>query len=310
MLGGTGFIGSHIVEEFRAVGATVVVLARNPPDIKRSLTDNVDYLQGDAHDPSILSRAMTDVDHVVHALGGQSPVEAEGDAGAALVNAARLAVSLAGELTRRPEVSLTYLSSGGAVYGNVAGLPVAESRACSPISAYGIAKLTAEHYLSMHADVHSLPIRILRVANAYGPGQTAKRGQGLIATLLDAAAASSPVSVYGDGTSLRDYVYVGDVAKAVVRLSRQRGSQPRIVNVGSGIGHSVLDVLQVVDEITGKTTKVNWRAARGFDVQGIFLDVARLRSLTPWAPVSLRDGVADAWAYRNALSADLQNASA
>ncbi|MCU1690062.1 MAG: NAD-dependent epimerase/dehydratase family protein, partial [Jatrophihabitantaceae bacterium] len=86
--------------------------------------------------------------------------------------------------------------------------------------------------------------------------------------------------------------------------------QPRIVNVGSGIGHSVLDVLQVVDEITGKTTKVNWRAARGFDVQGIFLDVARLRSLTPWAPVSLRDGVADAWAYRNALSADLQNASA
>lgn len=293
VLGGTGFLGTQIARAFRRSGCSVVVVTRSAP-VHREHDDPTEYIVGDALDEDVLARALMGVGHVVHALGGLSPVEAQGDTGEALARTVRSLAVLLDQLRRRPGVGLTYLSSGGAVYGNADSLPVSESQVCSPISAYGILKLTAEHYVSMYADVHGVPARVLRIANAYGPGQSAAKGQGLIAALLDAASTSSPIRIFGNGQTIRDYVHVRDVADAVVALSR-RSDGPRVVNIGSGVGHSVNDVLAIVDAVTGTAQTITWEHARGFDVGKIYLDVSVLRSLVPWSPVRLRDGIAEAW---------------
>jgi UDP-glucose 4-epimerase len=201
----------------------------------------------------------------------------------------------------RPGVGFTYLSSGGAVYGELDGRRADEASPCRPLSAYGISKLAAENYVAMYAHRYDMPARIVRVANAYGPGQRVGRGQGLIATLVDAAATGRPAQVYGDGTHVRDYVHVDDVADAVVALTRT-DLGPLVVNVGTGVGHSIRDVVRVVEQTSGRAIPLRYLPGRGFDVSHNVLDVSTLRNLIDWTPTPLPAGIGATYAAHARLS--------
>jgi UDP-glucose 4-epimerase len=146
----------------------------------------------------------------------------------------------------------------------------------------------------MYSELYGVPARILRIGNAYGPLQRPGRSQGVIASFLDAARADLSVDIFGDGLGVRDYVHVKDVVSVIRQLAgRQDG--PIVVNVGSGIGHSILDVLAVVRRITGRQLSVRWGPGRPFDVRAIVLSVAQLASLVDWHPMSLEAGVRATW---------------
>lgn len=295
VLGGTGLIGAAVARAFLDAGASVTVLARNEPDPRRAgALDGATVVTGDAISPTVLHDALDGASHVVDALGAPHP------AASARAPVAQFDAELPGvlgildELRQRPGVGLTYLSSGGAIYGNAETLPVAEDTECHPISPYGVTKLAAERYVLLSSRRDGVPVRILRVANAYGPLQRPRTGQGLIAALLHAAETQTPVDLFGDGSTLRDYVHVADVAAATVQLAANDGIE-LVVNVGSGVGHTVDEVLELAERVTGTTIEVRRLDARPTDVRGVVLDVKRLSSLMTWEPQSLEFGMADAW---------------
>jgi UDP-glucose 4-epimerase len=295
VLGGTGFMGSEIARAFLAAGSSVTAVARHQPT-GRSLAsiEGAELVLSDAGDPAALASLVSRVDHVVHAVGAMLPKESNADPVLDATSTLPGILSLLEILRHRPQVGLTYLSSGGTVYGNPVQIPVKETSACDPITSYGIMKLTVEKYIGMYRALYALPARILRVSNAYGPLQPAGRSQGIVGSFLAAARNGVPVRVFGDGTMIRDYVYVADVARAAVDLTR-RLDGPRVVNVGSGVGHSVLEVLEIVCEITGRRLVVERLPDRGFDVEEIVLDVGTLSDLASWKPITLEMGIERTW---------------
>jgi UDP-glucose 4-epimerase len=295
VLGGTGLTGSSIARGYLDKGVPVTVVARTvPTGPEWAWLEGVEFVAGPADDPEVLEAALEGVDHVVHALAAPPPAAL---ADQPLEHHRLVVTPLVGLLDlvrKRPGVGLTYLSSGGAVYGNPAVLPVPETHACHPVSAYGVTKLAAEATIGMYVQRYGLHAWVLRVANVYGPEQRPWTGQGAVATFLDAARTGRPITVYGGGSAVRDYIEVSDVAAAAVTLSDRRDGHG-VVNVGSGAGHSTRQVMEIIEETTGHRLAIEWEPARGTDVDAVYLDTAKLHSLVPWEPVSLEKGVAAMW---------------
>ena len=295
VLGGTGLIGSAISRSFLDAGHEVTVFARRPPDEGAArLLDGANLTIGDASERTALRRAIEGATIVVDALGAPHPAASAGAPLDQFDAEVPVLLGLLDELHRVPEVRFLYLSSGGAIYGDVHELPVAEDADCHPVSPYGVTKLAAERYVLMAANRDGLRARILRVANAYGALQRPGTGQGLLAVLFRAVRTSTPVEVFGDGSAIRDYVDARDVAHAAVSLaSRADGAQ--VLNVGSGVGHAIIDVVALVESVTGASIEVHHEPARSSDVRAVVLDVSRLAGLVDWHPRALEAGVADAW---------------
>jgi UDP-glucose 4-epimerase len=307
VLGGTGFIGTEVASAFQAVGVPVRSLARHAPVDPDT---SVELMLGRAEDGAVLEAALEGVDWVVHALGSPPPAASTDDFDSTARSIFGLDVVLEA-LRQRPGVGLTFVSSGGAVYGNVSRQPVSEETRCRPISAYGLAKLMAEDSIAAYSARYGIPARVLRVSNAYGPRQNPSSGQGVIAALLRAASTGGVMPVYDGGRAVRDFVHVADVARAVVTLHPLL-AEHQFVNVGSGTGHSVAQLLELVEELTETTLHIKWLPRRPSDVDAIVLDVSRLRQIMPWQPRDLETGIAqvrDAWSVGR-LAADGAEVSA
>lgn len=295
VLGGTGLIGSAVARVFLDGGHDVTVLARHAPDEGTApLVRGARLVLGDAADRRALREALEGAAVVIDALGAPHPADSARDPLAQFDAEVPVLLGVLDELGTSREVAFTYLSSGGAIYGDVDELPVAEDVECHPVSPYGVTKLAAERYVLMAAHRDGLRARILRVANAFGALQRPGTGQGLVAVLLRASMTGAPVVVFGDGTAVRDYVDARDVAQAVVALAGTDAGAA-VLNVGSGVGHAVTDVVATVEQVTGAAIDVRHEPARASDVRAVVLDVARLSSLVPWVPRPLAAGVADAW---------------
>jgi UDP-glucose 4-epimerase len=294
VLGGTGFLGAQVATALALSGVEAATFARSPVQETGTPAPARRHL-GDVADAGALGAALEHVTHVVHAVGNLTPAAAERDPAGAVAGSIAGVLPLLALLRSHPGVRLTYISSGGAAYGESTGAPSREDHRCDPISAYGRAKLATERCVLAYADSHGLPVRIVRVANAYGRGQRVVGGQGLVAALLAAVESGAPVPVFGDLRIVRDYVHVQDVASAVAAVALS-AAPPTIVNVGSGVGHSIGEVLDTVQEVTGCRPSIRPVAHRAFDVRRNVLDVAVLRNMTAWDPRTLAAGVHDTWA--------------
>ncbi len=295
MLGGTGFLGAEIARRFLASGSAVTAVARHEPsDPLRIRLAGARFAVADAGDAPRLARLLDDSDHVVHAVGSTLPQESNAAPANDVTSTLPSILTLLDLLRRRPQVALTFISSGGTVYGNPREVPVSESAACHPITSYGVVKLAAEKYIGMYSALYGLRARILRVANVYGPGQPAGRSQGIVGTCLAAVQRGDTVRVFGDGRTVRDYIHVSDVATAVVELARTGGPES-VVNVGSGVGHTILDLLGLIAKVSGVEPSVEFSPDRGFDVRAIVLDTTLLTSLIPWRPAAFEEGLRHTW---------------
>jgi UDP-glucose 4-epimerase len=287
----------------------VVVVARTPPAGERAVAlDGCELVLGDVEAGSALELALEGVDHVVHAVGHSLPAESNADpisdATTSLVSILRTLEAL----KRRPEVRLLYLSSGGAIYGNVAEMPISESAECLPISSYGVMKLAAEKYLAMYQALYGIASISLRISNAYGPGQPVRASQGFVAACLDAVRSGHALHLYGGGENVRDYIFIDDIVGAVVGLSA-RPEVPTTVNIGSCSGYSLLDVLGLVEKVTGTQLEIEHAPGRSVDVSSIVLSTQRLQSLVPWGPIGLEEGLRRTWEHAQQASVILGGTS-
>jgi UDP-glucose 4-epimerase len=232
---------------------------------------------------------------VVWCAGGLLPADSNEHPAADLTSALVPLLTALDVMRHRPGVGITFFSSGGTVYGNPDTLPVPESHPTRPLTSHGVTKVAAEHYLALYGDVYGVPSLALRCGNVYGEGQPADRSQGLIAAALDSVRSRRPLTVYGDGLSVRDFISIDDVVAVVSGLLR-RTDVPPVINVGSGRGTSITDALAVVERVTGEHLELEQQPARPGDVRRVVLDISLLRSVLPdFEPTTLVDGVARTW---------------
>ncbi|WP_138469427.1 NAD-dependent epimerase/dehydratase family protein [Poseidonocella sp. HB161398] len=295
VIGGCGFIGSHIVDSLQAAGAAVRVLDRRPEAFREQLPD-VEYNFGDFSDPFQLLEALEGVDAVMHCASTTVPstsnVDPVADITGNLISTVRLL-----KLLRQMNIKkLVYLSSGGTVYGIPQVDPVSEDHPQNPISSYGIVKSAIEKYIYMEEQLHGLNAVVLRASNPYGPRQGHTGIQGIIGTYLWKLSRGENLEVWGDGSVVRDFIYVKDMADICVAAlhSEKRGC----FNAGAGEGASVNEIVEAVRVATGIDFQPTYKASRAYDVPRIVLDIDRAKDAFGWAPkVSLVEGVAESWKW-------------
>lgn len=292
---GGGFIGTHVARALAERGVPVRVLNRSPLQGDRlERLGQPELLVGDASVRPTLRRALDGIDHVFFCAGGLMPAESNLDPATDAALALPPLLNALEELRDRLDVGFTYLSSGGTVYGNPRQTPVPEAHPTDPVTSYGIMKLASEKYVAMYARLYGVRARILRCSNVYGEFQPAARGQGFIAAALQALLEERPITVFGDGLNVRDYLYARDLAHVMLQLA-PRDEGPLLLNVGSGEGIALLDLIALIERVTGRTAEIHTRPDRGFDVRRIVLDVSALRAVVPFEPTPLADGIAAAW---------------
>ena len=292
---GWGFLGAALGNRMRDEGLEVRVLTRTESTRTHAARlAGISVVIGDAGDPVILAESMEGVDHVLCAAGGLLPLAAAeqplADAQAALAPL----LTILEHLRHRPCASLAFLSSGGTVYGNPKRVPAREDDPVEPVSSYGVSRLAGELYAAMYAHTYGFPVQIFRLSNVYGPGQSPDRSQGAVAVFIHRIAAGLPLQIVGDGSAMRDYVHVADVAEAVTRVVAE-DLDVGTVNVGSGRGHTVLAVARQVGEIIGARPILDFLPARSHDVASIVLDITKLTSFLDYAPIDLQQGLQLTW---------------
>ena len=292
LLGGSGFIGTALSTALAKQGRRVHVISRTPLVHVRS---NVVHHRGSIDDLALLEKLQPCCDTVVHLASTSTPGSSARHPAQELHNLSPTLRVL--ETVREwPGTHLVYLSSGGTVYGNPSHNPVAEDAPLAPRSYHGAGKVALEGFLQAYrSPAH--PVTILRPSNAYGPGQGLRHGFGLVRTVLEHALHGTTVEVWGDGKTVRDYIFIDDVVGAIIAAIDAR-TDNHTYNVGSGIGHSVTSLIATIRAVTAVPLPVCYRPARGIDVQEVVLDTSRVRAAFGWqADVGLEAGIARTWQH-------------
>lgn len=283
ILGAGGFIGTNLTLALR--GRADYVRAYGRRQAFPAAVKGVDWYPADFCDATSIPSAIAGCDTVFHLLNASTPssanVDKVADLQANVVSTLHLLEACRAEGVKR----IVFASSGGTVYGIPQQVPTSEAAETYPITAYGISKLAIEKYLSLYRHLYGLDYRVLRVANPFGPYQLATKSQGVISAFLARALAGDPVEVWGDGSVVRDYVYIEDVVQAFIRAALHDGEE-RIFNIGSGEGRSIRDVIRAIEVVLARPIEVAWRPGRTVDVPISILDVRRAEKELGWAPTT------------------------
>nr|WP_323690107.1 NAD-dependent epimerase/dehydratase family protein [Rhizobium sp. AN95] len=187
---------------------------------------------------------------------------------------------------------IVFISSGGTVYGVPKTIPISEEHSTYPTSSYGITKLAIEKYLDLYRSLHGLEYVTLRLANPYGVGQRLDAQQGAIAVFLARALRGEEISIWGDGSVIRDYIYVDDAIDAMVRSVDVNIQGGCVVNIGAGVGYSINEILSAIEKVTGRRTNKKYVEGRTYDVPANVLDISAAARLLGWTPkISLEEGL-------------------
>lgn len=292
VLGGNGFIGSHVVDHLIATGRHRVRVFDHSAEKYRSPLANIDYVFGNFNDISSIAKSLQDIDVVIHLISTTLPStsndDPEEDIRGNLINTVNLLDQMKKDGLRR----IIYISSGGTVYGNIRSRLISEDHVLNPVCSYGIVKVAIEKYLNMYQYLYGFEPLVFRVSNPYGPRQGHTGIQGLIGTFLNKFIQGEPLEIWGNGNIVRDYIYIDDLARLFA--TSIEGSITGVFNVGSGIGHSINEVVEVLKNVVGFNLDVRYEEERRIDVPRSVLDIQRVKNIFGWKPeVSLEQGIAN-----------------
>ncbi|OFW61967.1 MAG: NAD-dependent epimerase [Actinobacteria bacterium RBG_16_64_13] len=295
VIGGNGFVGSHVQDALLPKGHSVRVLDRVPERYRAPLP-GVDNRTGSCADPSVLAEAMAGVDAVMYLAATSVPSTSSVDVASDVESNLLPMVNTLDAMVRAGVERIVFLSSGGTVYGVTEQSLVSENAPTDPICSYGVVKLASEKYLGMYRHLYGIRPAILRPSNVFGPREGHTGVQGFIGTALMRVLRGEPIEIWGDGSVVRDYLYVDDLARAMLLAVEASVIGP--VNIGSGEGRSLLQVIETLSAVTGGKPEVRFLGPRAFDVPRLALAIDRARDVLGWVPaVRFADGVAKYWQW-------------
>jgi UDP-glucose 4-epimerase len=296
ILGGNGFIGSHLVDKLLSEGHRVRVFDKYEEHYRQPV-ESVDYRFGDFGNRGLVAEALHGIDMVFHLISTTLPKTSNDDPAFDVQSNVVETIFLLEQCVARKIKKVIFVSSGGTIYGRPKVLPITEDSPTDPECSYGITKLTIEKYLALFNHLYGLNYVILRTSNPYGARQNPNGIQGAIAVFLGKVANGEDIEIWGDGTVVRDYIFVHDVIEGIYRAAAT-DTESRIFNLGSGVGRSLKDILAVIQKVTGRDLKIRYTDKRVFDVQAIYLDVSRAAGQLSWEPAtSLEEGIAHTWEF-------------
>jgi UDP-glucose 4-epimerase len=297
VIGGSGFIGSHLTHALVERGRQVTVMDRAPEPI-RHLPENVPYISGDYGDKVFLRQVLTGMDEVIDLAYTTVPKTSFEDPIYDILSNLPQGVGLLEEAVQAGLRRVLLVSSGGTIYGAAQTLPITEDHPANPVSPYGITKLTMEKYAWMFHRLHNLPVTVARPGNAYGEGQIAFTGQGFIATAIQSILNGKTIEIFGEHGAVRDYLHVRDLALGIL-AALDFGEPGQAYNIGSGVGKNNLDILNILKPLAdaaGYPSTVSFLPARKFDVPANVLDCSKLKSISGWQPqILLENGIRQTW---------------
>jgi len=285
--GGSGFIGRHVAQLLASQGNAVTIASRTMPSFQfpADISPYISWVQLDiaAHDAP-WDRLLEDVDVVHHYAWTSLPASANADPAADLSVNVTATIRLL-DAAKRHGCRVVFASSGGTVYG-ITSEPIPEEHLLVPITAYGASKATAEIYLNLYRSLHWIDCRIARIANPYGVGQNTGRGQGAVAAFLGKALRSEPIVIWGNGAIVRDYIHISDAAAGLVKLAQAQDLGGHCVfNIGSGVGHSLNDLISEIEKLLDRRLEVEYTPSRSFDVPLNILSIKRAQEILGWKPL-------------------------
>lgn len=289
VLGAGGFIGTNLCRSLADRVETLRCFGRRQafPDTVPSAL----WIPGDFSDSAAVAAAVDGMDVVFHLVSSTTPASSNVDKIADLQTNVISTLHLLEACRQQNVRRVVFVSSGGAIYGTAAIVPTPEDAPTDPLNSYGIAKLAIEKYLSLYRHLYGLDYRILRVANPYGPYQTALRNQGAIAAFMTRALSDKPIEIWGDGSTTRDYIYISDVVDALELVATHEGTN-RIFNIGSGTNYSLLQIAHSIEELIGRKQDIRFSGARKLDAHDSLLSIERASAELGWRPkVGLAQGL-------------------
>ncbi len=298
VIGGNGFIGSHLVDQLLLDGWDVTVL-----DLRERRYEaqpaGVRFIRGDLSQPYLVREALLGAEVVFHlawaTIHETSNLDPAADVRLNLIPAIHLAEACRESGARR----LVFVSSGGTVYGPPKALPISEDHPLEPVTAYGITKLAVEKYLEMYHHLSGLDYVVMRPSVPYGPRQNPLAKQGAVAVFLYRVANGLPLHIWGDGSVTRDYFYVSDLVAGMTAAARvELAGRARIFNFGGPEAISLVRLVQLIERTVGRKAHVEFGPARPFDAAQIDLNTSRAEQILGWRPaVSLEDGLQRTWEW-------------
>ena len=299
MTGGAGFIGSHVTDLFIKNGYDVTILDDFSSGRDANVNPAATVMRDSIASPAAAALVRDGRFDVILHLAAQIDVRksVEDPAWDAAMNIGGSLNLLEAARKSGYPTRFIFSSSGGAQYGDFVPMPTIETAAKDPQSPYGVAKLTVEYYMSYFARVHGLDTIALRYANVYGPRQDPHGEAGVVAIFCRRVLSGTAITAYGDGLQTRDYVYVGDVARANL-LAATSALPPagrlddRGFNIGTGIETSVLDLADALQRAAGASVPLQHADARAGEQRRSCLTYAKTTDVLGWTPqVTLHDGL-------------------
>jgi UDP-glucose 4-epimerase len=294
VLGGGGFIGSHLVDALIARGNFVRCFERQHVVSlggKHASDPNFELFEGDFISEADVEAALEGCDVCFHFVSTTQPKSSNADPVFDVESNLLGTLRLLSHAVKNGLKKIIFISSGGTVYGNPQLTPIPESHPNNPLCSYGITKLAIEKYLGLYHELHGLDYTVLRLANPFGERQRTHASQGAVAVFLGKALRGETIEIWGDGSVIRDYIYIQDVVSALL-AALDVPSEERIFNIGSGAGLSLNEVLDTIELVTQRPTQRRYVASRRFDVPASVLATERAKTALGWSPqTTFKDGL-------------------
>jgi len=290
---GAGFIGRNYI--LRALESGEILSVLDHKDCPTEFEGKLTWIKGDFNDEKVLRNLLRDVEVVFHFISSTVPgdvVDERLELAHNVIQTLQLLNLCVQEKVRR----IVFISSAS-VYGLQAVIPIAETAPTDPISSHGINKLTIEKYLQLFKHRHGLDCKIMRLSNPYGPGQNIMGRQGFIAIMIGKILTGEAVKIRGDGSIIRDYVYIDDVTDALW-LMRNCNAKESIFNISSGKGYTLNQIIKTVTKLIGAPIKAEFIDTRFVDIPASILDISRGARILGFNPAtSLENGLAKTLAF-------------
>lgn len=295
ILGAAGFIGTNLAIQLAQDKDNQIKLVDYSmsyfDNIKRFGFENVSLIESSFDDKTDYDSLLTNQEIVYHLFSTTNPSTSNQDISKEIVdnvlNSSRILEACVNNKIKR----IVFLSSGGTVYGREDDCPIKECAGTNPISSYGTQKLMIEKLIQLYNYNHGLDYRIIRLSNPYGPFQRPNGILGAITTFVYKAINNEEITVYGDGSVVRDFIYIDDAIRGIQNIASSE-SEYKLFNLGSGKGTSINEVLEIIRDTLGLPLKIKYEKARTVDIPINYLDVSRYRKcFNDYECLSLQEGI-------------------
>lgn len=295
LLGAAGFIGTNLTIELAKRTEDEITLVDRSKSFFKPIVSmnlkNVCSLEADLTVDMDFDSILKGQEVVYHLVSTTVPTTSNQHISQELISNVVFSANLFEACIRCGVKKVVFISSGGTVYGKEVDCPLKEKTATNPISSYGVQKITIEKLLYLYRYMYGLDYRIIRLANPYGPYQRPNGVLGAVTTFTYKALKGDEITVYGDGSVVRDFIYIDDVIRAIMKIVEGENKH-RIFNLGCGYGTSIKQVLETIEKALGIKLTVSYLEGRKVDVPVNYLDISRYEKYYgALNPISLEEGI-------------------